>query len=50
MNWVRPPTIPAGAKIIAFHGKPNPPDAIVGADADNMLAVAAHGAHKHSAV
>lgn len=30
MNWVRPPTIPTGARIIAFHGKPNPPDAIVG--------------------
>jgi len=30
MSWFRPPTIPAGAKIIAFHGKPNPPDAIVG--------------------
>ena len=30
MNWVRPPNIPPGAKIIAFHGKPNPPDAIVG--------------------
>ena len=30
MSWLRPPTIPAGAKIIAFHGKPNPPDAIVG--------------------
>jgi hypothetical protein len=30
MSWLRPPTIPDGAKIIAFHGKPNPPDAIVG--------------------
>lgn len=30
MNWFKPPTIPPGAKIIAFHGKPNPPDAIVG--------------------
>lgn len=30
MSWFRAPTIPAGAKIIAFHGKPNPPDAIVG--------------------
>jgi len=30
MNWVRAPTIPPGARIIAFHGKPNPPDAISG--------------------
>jgi len=30
MNWFREPTIPPGAKIIAFHGKPNPPDAIAG--------------------
>lgn len=30
MNWVRSPSIPPGARIIAFHGKPNPPDAIVG--------------------
>ena len=30
MNWLRPPTIPTGARIIAFHGKPNPPDAIEG--------------------
>ena len=30
MNWVRPPSIPPGAKIIAFHGNPNPPDAILG--------------------
>ena len=29
-SWVQAPTIPAGAKIIAFHGKPNPPDAIAG--------------------
>ena len=25
-----PPTIPPGAKIIVFHGKPNPPDVIAG--------------------
>ncbi len=30
LSWFRPPTIPPGAKIIAFHGKPNPPDAIAG--------------------
>ncbi len=30
LNWVRAPSIPPGAKIIAFHGKPNPPDAIAG--------------------
>jgi hypothetical protein len=30
MGWFRPPTIPEGARLIAFHGKPNPPDAIAG--------------------
>lgn len=30
MSWFRAPAIPAGARIIAFHGKPNPPDAIRG--------------------
>jgi len=30
MGWFKPPTVPAGARIIAFHGKPNPPDAIAG--------------------
>lgn len=30
MGWFRPPTIPDGARLIAFHGKPNPPDAIAG--------------------
>jgi hypothetical protein len=30
LGWFLPPRIPAGAKIIAFHGKPNPPDAIAG--------------------
>jgi hypothetical protein len=30
MGWFQPPTIPEGARIIAFHGKPNPPDAIEG--------------------
>ena len=29
-GWFQPPEIPPGAKIIAFHGKPNPPDAIAG--------------------
>jgi hypothetical protein len=28
--YVKRPTIPAGARIIAFHGHPNPPDAIRG--------------------
>ncbi len=28
--WFTPPKKPAGAKIIVFHGKPNPPDAIIG--------------------
>jgi hypothetical protein len=30
MGWFSPPTIPPGAKIIVFHGKPNPPDVIAG--------------------
>ena len=30
MNWFAPPVIPPGARVIAFHGKPNPPDAIAG--------------------
>lgn len=30
MGWFKPPAIPPGARIIAFHGKPNPPDAIAG--------------------
>ncbi|WP_181952532.1 glycosyltransferase [Vulcaniibacterium gelatinicum] len=30
LGWFLPPRIPEGAKIIAFHGKPNPPDAIAG--------------------
>ena len=30
MGWFKPPQIPEGARIIAFHGKPNPPDAIAG--------------------
>ncbi|MDO8903908.1 glycosyltransferase [Hydrogenophaga sp.] len=30
MGWFAPPQIPSGARIIAFHGKPNPPDAIAG--------------------
>jgi hypothetical protein len=30
LGWFSPPTIPAGAKIIVFHGKPNPPDVIAG--------------------
>ena len=30
MGWFQPPIIPPGARIIAFHGKPNPPDAIAG--------------------
>ncbi len=28
--WFQPPRLPEGAKIIAFHGKPNPPEAIAG--------------------
>src|SRR3546814_20879660 len=30
MNWVRRPAIPEGAKIIVFHGHPNPPEAARG--------------------
>jgi hypothetical protein len=30
MGWFKPPTVPQGARLIAFHGKPNPPDAIAG--------------------
>lgn len=30
LGWFLPASIPPGAKIVAFHGKPNPPDAIVG--------------------
>lgn len=30
LGWFTPPRIPPGAKIIVFHGKPNPPDAIAG--------------------
>ena len=30
MSWFKPATIPPGAKIIAFHGKPNPHDVIAG--------------------
>jgi hypothetical protein len=30
MSWIYPPEIPLGAKIIVFHGKPNPPEAITG--------------------
>jgi len=30
LNFFRPPTLPAGARVVVFHGLPNPPDAIVG--------------------
>jgi hypothetical protein len=30
MSWFKPATIPKGAKIVVFHGKPNPPDVIAG--------------------
>jgi hypothetical protein len=30
MGWFSAPAIPPGAKIIVFHGKPNPPDVIAG--------------------
>jgi hypothetical protein len=30
MNRFRAPHLPAGARIVVFHGHPNPPDAIAG--------------------
>lgn len=30
LNWIQPPRIPQGARIVVFHGHPNPPDAIAG--------------------
>jgi hypothetical protein len=30
LGWFAPPVIPKGARIVIFHGKPNPPDAIAG--------------------
>lgn len=30
VGWLKEPKLPEEAKIIAFHGKPNPPDAIAG--------------------
>jgi len=30
LNWILPPALPAGARIIAFHGKPDPDEAAVG--------------------
>ncbi len=30
LSWFQPPRLPENARVIAFHGKPNPPDAIVG--------------------
>jgi hypothetical protein len=30
MSWFAKPTIPNGARMVIFHGKPNPPDAIAG--------------------
>jgi len=29
-SWFEPPSIPKGAKVILFHGLPNPPEAITG--------------------
>lgn len=29
-NWIKKPTLPTTAKIVIFHGNPNPPDAING--------------------
>lgn len=30
LSWFQPPRLPENARVIAFHGKPNPPDAIEG--------------------
>ncbi len=30
LSWFQAPAIPKGARVIIFHGKPNPPDAIAG--------------------
>jgi hypothetical protein len=30
MNWWVPPKIPKDARIVVFHGHPNPPDAVEG--------------------
>ena len=30
LNLVKTPQLPAGAKVVVFHGTPNPPDAVVG--------------------
>ncbi len=30
LSWFKPAEVPAGAKIVIFHGKPNPPDVIEG--------------------
>jgi hypothetical protein len=29
-NWIFPATVPAGARIVVFHGNPNPDDALAG--------------------
>lgn len=29
-SWIQEPSIPEGAKVVVFHGEPNPPDAIAG--------------------
>ena len=29
-NYFKPPAIPAGARIVIFHGECNPPDALAG--------------------
>ena len=30
LNWVKPATLPAGTRIVAFHGRPNPEDVLAG--------------------
>ena len=30
MNWLRPPRLPTGAKVVCFHGRPKMPEAVAG--------------------
>jgi hypothetical protein len=41
LNYVRPPAIPRGARILVFHGVMNPPDALAGRSNGNWRAAKA---------
>jgi hypothetical protein len=30
LNWLKPASIPAGAHVVVFHGRPNPEDVLAG--------------------